>query len=156
MKTVEIDQSKVDEIIGRHPQEPRSLIAILQDLQREFHYLPPEGIKGTSRALGIPLSKVYSVATFYNAFSLEPRGEHTCRICMGTACHIKGAPLALDQAETFLKIKPGQTTEDLSFTLEVVNCVGACAMAPVVIIDDKYYADVRPDRMRRYLERTLK
>jgi NADH-quinone oxidoreductase subunit E len=156
MKQVEIDVDRVKEIIARNPQKASSLIAILQDLQREFHFLPPEGIKETSRALGVPLSKVYSVATFYNAFSLEPRGEHTCRICMGTACHIKGAPLALEQAETYLKIKPGQTTEDLKFTLEVVNCVGACAMAPVVIIDDKYYADVRPDRMIRYLERTDK
>jgi NADH-quinone oxidoreductase subunit E len=156
MKQVEIDVDRVKEIIARNPQKASSLIAILQDLQREFHFLPPEGIKETSRALGVPLSKVYSVATFYNAFSLEPRGEHTCRICIGTACHIKGAPLALEQAETYLKIKPGQTTEDLKFTLEVVNCVGACAMAPVVIIDDKYYADVRPDRMIRYLERTDK
>ncbi len=149
---VEVDVDQIKDIISRLPQTPASLIAVLQDIQRELHYLPPEALKETSSALGVPLSKVYSVATFYNAFSLEPRGEHICRICMGTACHIKGAPMALEQAEKTLGIGPGQTTEDLKFTLEVVNCVGACAIAPVVIIDDKYYGNVRADKMKRYLE----
>ncbi|NIP42800.1 MAG: NAD(P)H-dependent oxidoreductase subunit E [candidate division Zixibacteria bacterium] len=148
----EIDVAEVKEIISHSPQQPSSLIAVLQDIQRKFHYLPPEAIKETASALGVPLSRVYSVATFYSAFSLEPRGEHTCRICMGTACHIKGAPMALEQAEDQLGIKAGQTTPDLRFTLEVVNCVGACAMAPVVIIDDRYYGNVRVDKMKRYLD----
>jgi len=149
---VDVDVNEVKEIIGRSPQKPSFLIAILQDIQRHFHFLPPEAIKETASALGVPLSKVYSVATFYNAFSLEPRGEHTCRICMGTACHIRGASMALEQAEKQLGIKAGETTPDLKFTLEVVNCVGACAMAPVVIIDDKYYGNVRVDKIKRYLE----
>jgi NADH-quinone oxidoreductase subunit E len=149
---VEVEIDKLQEIIARSPQKPSSLITVLQDIQRHFHYLPPEALKETASALNVPLSKVYSVATFYNAFSLEPRGEHTCRVCMGTACHIKGAPIALEQAEKELGIKAGQTTPDLRFTLEVVNCVGACAMAPVVIIDDKYYGDVRVDKIRRYLD----
>jgi NADH-quinone oxidoreductase subunit E len=148
----EIDVAEVKEIIGQSPQNPSSLIAVLQDIQRKFHYLPPEAIKEASSALGVPLSRVYSVATFYSAFSLEPRGKHICRICMGTACHIKGAPMALEQAEQQLGIKAGQTTPDLSFTLEVVNCVGACAMAPVVIIDDKYFGNVRVDKMKRHLD----
>lgn len=148
----EVDIDEVKSIIAKSPQKPSSLIAVLQDIQRKLHYLPPEAMKETSKALDVPLSKVYSVATFYNAFSLEPRGEHTCRICMGTACHIKGAPMALEQAETQLGVKAGQTTPDLKFTLEVVNCVGACAMAPVVIIDDKYYGNVRVDKMKRYLD----
>lgn len=149
---VEVEIDKLQEIIARSPQQPSSLIAVLQDIQRHFHYLPPEAMKETASALKVPLSKVYSVATFYNAFSLEPRGEHTCRICMGTACHIKGAPVALEQAEKELGVKAGQTTPDLRFTLEVVNCVGACAMAPVVIVDDKYYGDVRVDKIKRYLD----
>jgi NADH-quinone oxidoreductase subunit E len=148
----EIDVAEVKEIISHSPQKPSSLIAVLQDIQRKFHYLPPEALKETAGALGVPLSRVYSVATFYSAFSLEPRGEHTCRICMGTACHIKGAPMVLEQAEDQLGIKAGQTTPDLRYTLEVVNCVGACAMAPVVIIDDKYYGNVRVDKMKRYLD----
>ena len=149
---VEVEIDKLQEIIARSPQKPSSLITVLQDIQRHFHYLPPEALKETASALSVPLSKVYSVATFYNAFSLEPRGEHTCRVCMGTACHIKGAPIALEQAEKELGVKAGQTTPDLRFTLEVVNCVGACAMAPVVIVDDKYYGDVRVDKIKRYLD----
>jgi len=149
---VEVEIDKLQEIIARSPQKPSSLITVLQDIQIHFHFLPPEALKETASALNVPLSKVYSVATFYNAFSLEPRGEHTCRVCMGTACHIKGAPIALEQAEKELGIKAGQTTPDLRFTLEVVNCVGACAMAPVVIVDDKYYGDVRVDKIRRYLD----
>ena len=148
----EIDFNELKEIIGHSPQNPSSLITVLQDIQRKFHYLPPEAMKETSKALGVPLSRVYSVATFYSAFSLEPRGEHICRICMGTACHIKGAPMALEQAELQLGIKAGETTPDLRFSLEVVNCVGACAMAPVVIIDDKYYGNVRVDKMKKYLD----
>ena len=147
-----IDVNEIKEIIAKNPQEAGSLITILQDIQKKFHYLPPEALKETAAALKVPISKVYSVATFYNAFSLEPRGEHICRVCMGTACHIKGAPLALEQAENALGIKAGQTTEDMRFTLEVVNCVGACALAPVVIIDEKYYGNVRSDKMKRYLD----
>lgn len=149
---VEVDKQKLQEIIARSPQKPSSLITVLQDIQRHFHYLPPEALKETASALKVPLSKVYSVATFYNAFSLEPRGEHICRVCMGTACHIKGAPIALEQAEQILGIKPGETTADLKYSLEVVNCVGACALAPVVIIDKKYYGNVRADKMKRYLD----
>jgi NADH-quinone oxidoreductase subunit E len=149
---MKIDVDQIKEIISHNPQDKSSLITVLQDIQKKFHYLPPEAIKETAQALQVPLSKVYSVATFYNAFSLEPRGEHICRVCMGTACHIKGAPLALEQAENALGIKAGQTTPDLRFTLEVVNCVGACALAPVVIIDEKYYGSVRSDKMKRYLD----
>jgi NADH-quinone oxidoreductase subunit E len=149
---VEVEKQKLQEIIARSPQKPSSLIAVLQDIQRHFHYLPPEALKETASALSVPLSKVYSVATFYNAFSLKPRGEHICRICMGTACHIKGAPMALEQAEQILGIKPGETTADMKYSLDVVNCVGACALAPVVIIDKKYYGSVRADKMKRYLD----
>jgi len=146
-----IDNGKINEIIERHPQEPGALIAVLQDIQHEMHYLSGDAMKATSKALGVPLSKVYSVSTFYNAFSLTPRGETVIRICQGTACHIKGARLIRDQVEKQLNIKAGETTPDLKYTVEVVNCVGACAMAPVVIVNDKYIGDARYTKLKRYL-----
>lgn len=146
-----LDLSKIEEIIDRSPKEPSALIAVLQDIQREFHYLPCEALTATSRALGVPLSKVYSVSTFYNAFSLTPRGEKIIRICQGTACHIKGAKLVQEQIENNLGIKAGDTTKDMKYTIEVVNCVGACAMAPVIIVNNKYHGKVRCDQTRKLL-----
>lgn len=137
------DLRKLPEIIDRYPKTPQSLIAVLQDIQKEYHYLPSETLKETAKALDVPLSKVFSVSTFYNAFSLYPRGEKVIRICVGTTCHIRGAKVIQQQLEDRLKIKAGQTTPDLKYTLEVVNCVGACAMAPVVIVNDKYYGSVK-------------
>jgi NADH-quinone oxidoreductase subunit E len=140
------DLSKLSEIISRSPQVPSSLIMVLQDIQREYHYLPCEALMETSRALGVPLSKVFSVSTFYNAFSLTPRGEVVIRVCQGTACHIKGADLILNQLEKGLGIKAGETSSDMKFTLEVVNCVGVCAMAPVMIVNETYHGFLRSDR----------
>ncbi|MEW5924174.1 MAG: NAD(P)H-dependent oxidoreductase subunit E [Candidatus Zixiibacteriota bacterium] len=137
---------KVNEVINRSPKVPGSLIAVLQDIQREFHYLPRMAMEATARELNVPLSKVCSVATFYNAFSLTPRGENIIRVCKGTACHIKGADLILEQLETGLGLKPGQTSDDLKYTIEVVNCVGACAMAPLMIVNGKYHGNVRCDK----------
>jgi len=99
------------------------------------------------------LAQVYSVATFYKAFSLEPRGKHIVSVCLGTACHVRGAPAVLDEAERQLGIKQGETTDDLAFSLERVNCVGACALAPVVVIDGKYYEHMTPRKMRTVLKR---
>jgi NADH-quinone oxidoreductase subunit E len=143
------DLGKLSEIIGHHAQTPASLIMVLQDIQKEFHYLPCEALMETSKALGVPLSKVFSVSTFYNAFSLEPRGEVVIRVCKGTACHIKGADLILNQLETGLKMKAGETSADMKFTLEIVNCVGVCAMAPVVVVNDKVHGFVRQDKALR-------
>jgi NADH-quinone oxidoreductase subunit E len=145
------DLSKLPDIISRYPKTPQSLIAVLQDIQKEYHYLPCEALKETAKALDVPLSKVFSVSTFYNAFSLYPRGEKVIRICMGTTCHIRGAKLIQQQLETRLNIKAGQTTPDLKYTLEVVNCVGACAMAPVVIVNDKYYGSVKVSEYKKLL-----
>ena len=137
------DLSRLPEIIDRYPKTPQSLIAVLQDIQKEYHYLPCEALKEAAKTLDVPLSKVFSVSTFYNAFSLHPRGETVIRVCVGTTCHIRGANLIQQQLETRLNIKAGQTTPDMKFTLEVVNCVGACAMAPVVIVNDKYHGAVK-------------
>lgn len=151
--TPEVDIDQIKQIINRSPRHPGSLIAVLQDIQREFHYLPKAALSETSAALDVPLSKVYSVATFYNAFSLMPRGEKIIRVCQGTACHIKGADLILDQLESNLGIKPGETTQDLKYTIEVVNCVGACAMAPVMIVGEKYHGNVRCDQAPRLVKK---
>ncbi len=137
------DFSQLPELIERHPRTLESLIMILQDIQREYRYLPCEALEQTAETLGIPLSKVFSAATFYNSFSLERQGENVIRICKGTACHIRGATLIQDQIEMQLGIGAGQTTPDYKFTIEVVACVGACAMAPVVIVNDKYHGSVK-------------
>lgn len=146
------DMSKLPDIFDRYPQKPQSLIAVLQDIQKEFNFLPCEALKETAKHLDVPLSKVFSVSTFYNAFSLNPKGEKVIRICMGTTCHIRGAGLIQDQLESKLGIKAGQTTSDMKFTIEVVNCVGACSMAPVVIVNDKYYADVKVNQTKKILK----
>jgi len=143
---------KIPDIISRHEKQPDSLIMILQDIQKEYNYLPSEALTMTAEALEIPLSKVYAVSTFYNAFSLTPKGENIVRVCKGTACHIRGAQLLQDQLENNLKIKAGETTKDMKFTLEIVACVGACAMAPVVIVNDKYHAAVKVGSVTKLLK----
>ncbi len=147
------DLRKLPKIIDHYPRKAESLIAVLQDIQKEYHYLPSEALKQTATALDVPLSKVLSVSTFYNAFSLYPRGERVIRICVGTTCHIRGARQIQEQLENRLNIKAGQTTPDLKYTLEVVNCVGACAMAPVVIVNGKYYGSVKVSDVKKLLRR---
>lgn len=147
------DLSKVPDIIGRYPKDPQSLIAVLQDIQKEYNFLPCEALKQTAEALDVPLSKVFSVSTFYNAFCLTPRGEKIIRVCMGTTCHIRGAKQILEQFETRLKVKAGETTPDGKFTIEVVNCVGACAMAPVVIVNEDYHGSVKVSDTKRLAKR---
>ena len=126
---------------------------ILQDIQKEYHYLPPEALTMTAEALDLPLSKLASVSTFYNSFSLEPRGENIVKVCLGTACHIRGARLIQDQLEHKLGISAGETTEDMAYTLEAVACVGACAMAPVVIVNDKYHGSLNVTKAAKLLKR---
>lgn len=147
------DSATIQEVIDRSPKDASSLIAVLQDIQSQFHYLPPEALTVTAKALKVPLSKVYSVATFYNAFSLVPRGETIIRVCKGTACHISGADILVEQLEQGLKIKAGETTSDLKYTVEIVNCVGACSMAPVMIVNDKYHGNVRSDKAMKTVKK---
>ncbi len=147
--TPQVDRERVKEVIDKNSGHPELLISVLQDIQREFRYLPREALEEVSGALGVPLSKVYGVATFYNAFSLTPKGEKIVRVCQGTACHIKGADLIQEHLETGLGIKPGETSPDLKYSLEVVNCLGVCAMAPVVVVNDKMHGNVRCDRAVR-------
>ncbi|OGR08947.1 MAG: hypothetical protein A2341_12775, partial [Deltaproteobacteria bacterium RIFOXYB12_FULL_58_9] len=121
----------------------------LQDLQLGYRYLPREALELTARSLRVPLSKVYGVATFYKTFSLVPKGRKVLRVCTGTACHIRGAPLILTELKTRLGIGPNETTADLEYSLEAVNCVGACALAPVVVENDKAHGGVTVTKARK-------
>ena len=143
---------KLTDIFDRHPKSQESLIAVLQDIQKEYKYLPCEALEQTAKVLDVPLSKVFSVSTFYNTFSLTPRGEKIIRICVGTACHIRGAKLLQDQLETHLKIKAGETTKDMKYSIELVSCVGACAMAPVVAVNDKYHGSLKVSNVKKLVK----
>ncbi len=132
----------IDEILERHPGHPGSLISLMQDVQEAFGYLSPEALELICEHVGVPLSQAYAVATFYKSFSLKPKGEHEIKVCLGTACHLRGSSRLVSELERRLKIKAGETTSDLRFTLETVNCLGACAMAPVVVVDEEYHHNV--------------
>ena len=138
-------KAKVKQVLEKHQHDKSLLVDILQDIQAEIGYLPKDALQQTNQALGIPLSRVYSVATFFKAFSLTPRGRHLINVCMGTACHVRGAVKVLEKIEHELKIKKGATTKDLKFTLETVNCVGACALGPMVIIGEDYHGEMTPE-----------
>lgn len=146
------DFSKLPEIFNRYPKSKESLIAILQDIQKEYQYLPCEALEETAKNLEVPLSKVFSVSTFYNTFSLTAKGETVIRVCTGTACHVRGAKTIENLIEARLDIKAGETTKDLKFSLEVVACVGACAMAPVVIVNEKYYGSFKVSSVKKILK----
>ncbi len=142
-----VEVSVFDRIIERYERSEESLLAILQDFQREFHYVPEEGIRRLSEVLRVPESKIYAMGTFYKALSLTPRGRHVVKVCTGTACHLKGAPQILEALERELGVKRNGTTEDGEYTLECVNCVGACAMAPVTLVDEEYHGQTRASKV---------
>ena len=145
-------RERVKQVLQRHQHNKSLLVDILQDIQAETGYLPKEVLEETSRGLDIPLSRVYSVATFFKAFSLKPRGRHLINVCMGTACHVRGAVKVLEKVEQELKIKRGETTKDLKFTLETVNCVGACALGPMIIIGEDYHGEMTPEAIGSVLK----
>jgi NADH-quinone oxidoreductase subunit E len=144
--------AQVDSILKRYQRDPGMLVAILQDVQAEQNYLPREALERVSEGLSVPLSQVYSVATFFKALSLKPRGRHLINVCLGTACHVRGAVKVLEAIERELAIKSGETTEDLAFTLETVNCVGACALGPVVIVDKDYHGQMNSEKVKGVLK----
>ena len=134
-------------IVDRYGGDEQQLVSILQDVQAEHRYLPKDVLEEVSRLLNIPLSQVYGVATFFRAFSLTPRGRHLIKVCLGTACHVRGAARLLDKMELDLGIKRQETTDDLRFTLETVNCVGCCALGPMVLVDDDYHGELTSDKV---------
>ena len=142
---------KVDSILDNHQRDQSMLVAILQDIQSEYNYLPREALEKVSEGLSVPLSRAFSVATFFKALSLEPRGRHLINVCLGTACHVRGAVRVLETMERELAIDSGETTPDLRFTLETVNCVGACALGPVVIVDGEYHGQMKTEKVKDVL-----
>jgi len=152
-KEESLDTSKVDEIVNKYNRNQSFLIGMLQDIQVAYNFLPKEALICLSAQTNVPLNRIYNVVTFYTAFSLVPRGRHTINVCMGTACHVRGAGKVLEEMERVLKIKAGETTEDKKFTLETVNCLGACALGPVIVIDGEYFGKVTPDKINLILSK---
>jgi len=150
------DYEKVKAIVDRYGGKHDSVIAILQDVQSEYHYLPEHALRAVAVQLGLPLIQICGVATFFKAFSLKPRGEHTVTVCLGTACHVRGAPAVLDEVKRQLGIEPGNTTDDMRFTLETVNCLGACALGPILVVDGEYQGQMSSRKVKKTLSKYKK
>jgi NADH-quinone oxidoreductase subunit E len=147
------DLQAVCEIIESHGYQRSSLIGILQDIQARMNYLPRKALLQVAKSLEIPVTTIYEVATFYKALSLEPKGRHTIQVCLGTACHVRGGARVLSYLENRLDAKSGGTTGDLAFTLESVNCLGACALGPMMVIDKKYYGKINTNKIEPILKK---
>lgn len=147
------EMKKYDLIIEKYGCEKSYLLSILLDIQAEYNYLPKTALAHVANRLAIPLSRVYSTATFYHAFSLEPRGKHIVTVCLGTACHVRGGPKIVDEISRELNIEPGETTEDMMFTLESVNCLGCCAIGPIMVVDEEYYGGLTVDKIDSILKK---
>jgi NADH-quinone oxidoreductase subunit E len=148
---MKVDLSTVDEIIDSHGLERRALIPSLLAIQDKFHYLPADALERVAERMSIPSIQVHQVAEFYKAFSLEERGRHIITVCLGTACHVKGGNRLVDHVSRILEIEPGDTTKDMLFTLEAVNCLGTCAIAPVMTVDGKYYGNLAASKVENIL-----
>ena len=153
---MEFDFEEIDTILDRHRRRKTSIIAILQDAQDKINFLPQDLLKYIAERLELPLSQVYGIATFYRSFSLKPRGKYLINLCLGTACHVRGAQRVLEEIKRRLKIDAGETTPDLKFSLETLNCVGACALGPVVIINGEYYGKMNSSKVRSVLKKYMK
>jgi NADH:ubiquinone oxidoreductase subunit E len=147
-----MDLGKVRAILAGKGSRPFDVMEALQDIQEEFRYLPEDAICRVSEALGVPLIEVFRLANFYKAFSLKPRGRHLVTVCQGTACHVQGSSRLVERVLLQLDVQPGETSKDGAFTVETVNCVGACALAPVAIIDGRYYDHMTPRKLGDLLE----
>jgi NADH-quinone oxidoreductase subunit E len=139
-------------VVEKYGRERSYLIQILHEVQREYSYLPEEVLRNIATMMDVSLVDVYGVATFFKAFSLEPKGKHLVTCCMGTACHVRNSTGVLEEAKRFLGIDPGETTEDMLFSLETVNCLGACAMGPIVVVDNKYHGEMTPAKVKKVLK----
>ena len=145
------DLKKVDEIIAHHKMKMSSLIGMLEDVQKQYNYLPKEAIKKIAYELGITAISVYSVATFYKVFSLKPRGKYIINVCVGTACHVRGGRRIVENLQKGLEVEVGETTDDMQFTLETVRCLGACALGPVMEINGEYYGQLTTKKADKVL-----
>jgi NADH-quinone oxidoreductase subunit E len=141
------EYSKIDNIMKNHSWEESALISILHEIENLYNYLPTWALRHISEKLNIPMIQVYGVASFYNAFHLTQRGKHLIRVCEGTACHVKGGHRVMEELERKLNVEVGETSKDLNFTLERVNCLGCCALGPIVMVDDNYYGKMSPVKL---------
>jgi NADH:ubiquinone oxidoreductase subunit E len=147
-----MDLERLDGILTRYDGLPADLIPVLQEIQDSYNYLPKDELKVVAERLNIPLTQIYSVATFYKMFSLIPKGKHVCRVCLGTTCHLKGGQRLAESVSHRLGVDIGYTTKDMNFTLETVGCLGSCAQAPVMMIDATYFARVTVDKVPKILK----
>jgi NADH-quinone oxidoreductase subunit E len=147
-----MDNAKIDKILDKHPRDPSSLIQVLLDIQHENRWLPEEALKRVSETLKVPLNRIQHIITFYKAFSVVPKGRHEIHVCTGTACHVRGAPRLLNTVQDLTGIKPGETDQDLKFSLETVNCVGCCALGPVMVVDGEYHGNMAPAKSEEVLK----
>jgi len=147
-----MDNDKIDKIINKYQSDASSLIQVLLEIQRENRWLPKEVLEKVSKKLKVPLNRIQHIATFYKSFSLVPRGRHEIHICMGTACHVRGAPRVLDTVQDLIGIRPSETDLDLKFSLETVNCLGCCALGPVMVINGEYHGKLAPAKAEDVLK----
>ncbi len=150
---MEIELAHVDAIIDKHGTDRRALISLLLNIQDEFFYLPQEAIERVAAKIDVPAVQVYQVARFYKAFSLKPRGKHLVTVCLGTACHVRGGERLVDQLGRLLQVAPGKTTEDRLFTLLAVNCLGCCALGPVMVVDGTFYGKMSATKIEKILDK---
>ena len=151
-----MEPQTIEHILKTYDHQPQHIVDVLQDTQAEQGYLSEEAIRAVSEGLNVPLIEVYCLASFYKAFSLTPRGRHVITMCMGTACHVRGAPRMLDEVLGQLGVKPGETTDDALFTVECVNCLGACALGPIVVLDGNYHGQMTPNKLRKLVQSVRK
>jgi NADH:ubiquinone oxidoreductase subunit E len=144
---------RIDKFLRDREGTESDLIEVLQDIQTEYKYLPEDALRTVADKLNTPPIEVFRVANFYKAFTLKPRGKHLLTVCMGTACHVRGAPKFIDELLGMLKVGPGETTEDGLFTVETVNCLGACALGPVVVLDGRYHKHMTSGKLRALIEK---
>lgn len=147
-----VSSEKVKSLVDKYGGSSEAVIQVMQDIQNEYRYLPKEALLYLAEHTGVPLAQVYHVATFYTAFSLTPKGRHIVTVCMGTACHVRSSPKVLDQTERVLNIKAGETSADMEFSLETVNCIGCCALGPVVVIDGEYHGKLSPHETEKLIK----
>jgi NADH:ubiquinone oxidoreductase subunit E len=150
---MEIELAQVDQIVTKYGGDQRALISLLLDIQDQFYYLPQAALERVAEKVGVPPVQVYQVARFYKAFSLKPRGKHMLTVCVGTACHVRGGERLVDQLGRLLKVAPGETTEDKLFTLQTVNCLGCCALGPVLVVDGTYYGKMSATKIDKVLNK---
>ena len=145
--------NQVDLIVDKYREKRTALISILHDVQDRYKYLPDEALKMVASRLRMDINEIYGVATFYKSFTLTPQGKHSITLCLGTACHVRGGPKILRELKGLLHIEPGQTTADRQFSLNVVNCLGVCAIGPVMMVDRKFYGEMNPLRAKKIIEK---